>query len=96
VVGGLDGVIELPTCGGHPRRWTWLHDIALSTATLAGESRGRRKGGKGRGKDEVAADRWGRSVSGTGVGMRRPAVAAARWRAESGSGPESRLRPTTG
>jgi hypothetical protein len=31
-----------------------------------------------------------------GVVMRRPAGAAARWRAERGSGPEMRLQPTTG
>jgi hypothetical protein len=62
----------------------------------AGESRGRRKGEKGRGRDEVAADRWDRAVSGTGAGMRRPAGAAARWQAESGSGSKSRLRPTIG
>jgi hypothetical protein len=31
-----------------------------------------------------------------GCGMRRPAGAAAHWRAESGSGPKMRLRPATG
>jgi hypothetical protein len=57
-----------------------------------GESRGRRKGGKGNGKrGDVAADRWGRVDSGTSAGMRWPAGAAARWWAESGSRPEARL-----
>jgi hypothetical protein len=39
----------------------------------------------------VVSDRWGRVVSGTGAGMRRPAGAAARWWAESRSGLETRL-----
>jgi hypothetical protein len=46
----LDDAIELPTSGGHLRRRTWPHGLALSTAAPAGERRGRRKGEKGRGK----------------------------------------------
>jgi hypothetical protein len=92
----LDSAIELPTSGGHLRRRTWPHGLALSTAAPAGERRGRRKGKREGERGDVAADRWGRAVSSMGVVMRRPAGAAARWRAERGSGPEMRLQPTTG
>jgi hypothetical protein len=42
----LNGAIKPPTRGDHPRWQTWPHGLSLSTAAVAGESRGRRKGKK--------------------------------------------------
>jgi hypothetical protein len=65
----MNGEIKLPTCGGHPRWWTWPHGLTLSTAAPAGEREEGEKGNKEEEeRDEVAADRWGRVVSGMGVG----------------------------
>jgi hypothetical protein len=66
----LDGTIGLLMHGGHPWRWTWPHDLSLSMAALAGESRGRRKGEREGERGDVAANRCGWVVSGTGAGMR--------------------------
>jgi hypothetical protein len=68
----LDGAIELPTHGGHSRRRTWPHGLALSTAAPAGETRGRRKGGKGKGKGVM----W-RLTGGTGRSTARARLCAA-------------------
>jgi hypothetical protein len=52
----LDGAIELPTRGGHPRRRTWPHGLALSTAAPAGEREEGENGEKEEEeRDEVAA-----------------------------------------
>jgi hypothetical protein len=60
------------------------------------EQRGRGKGGqRGRKRDEVAAE-VGPGGQRHEHGMRRRAGTEARWRAECGDGPETRLRPTTG
>jgi hypothetical protein len=83
----LDGAIGLPMHGGHPRRQTWPHNLSFPLWC----SRVRAEVGERGKRGDVAADRWVRVVSGTGVGMRWPADAAACWRAESGSGPETRL-----
>jgi hypothetical protein len=91
----MDGAIALPTRGGHPRRRTWPHDRVLSTTAAAGERKEGEKGEKRKKKGgEVATDRWGQAVSGTGAGCTDRRVGWAATGPKEEGGLIGWLRPT--